>query len=449
MKTTKKLILFIICLTIASMIVILSCKNRYTGTGPGDKGVFETGQSEDNSGSGNNGDNMGSGLPAGYLTQEEQYKPMDPDSKKVVLFTGDNYRIPALTVTANKMILAAVGTGTGQNYIAIKRSSDMGQTWTEVQAKYEGFSGMYTHPFFINSHDGSILLGIATTNTAKNEAVIYRSVNDGISWTKYGTNLSMSNLIPITNNKNNQIVVLTPDNSFVTYGNGVTLRHGTNKNILIFPFYYQQKANSKGHCTATMISRNNGETWEQFGVDFGDFTSYETKFIELSDGSILINIRTTGTGQTYWAKSTDCGETWKTTTLLTTETSGNSGGKHADFTRYEFNGRDIKVGGEKYALSVIKKRLDGYNVRMTFNDFNDGKGGFKSKYLHNKDFATNVVGGDGYPAITVLPDGTIATLTEEIEGIVFRRFNLSWLSSSDGIEDGEDFVDYEVDNITK
>ena len=198
-----------------------------------------------------------------------------------------------------------------------------------------------------------------------------------------------------------------------------------------------------------MCSTDGGTTFTQLGEPYGKFTSHETKFIELSDGSILINIRTTGTGQTYWAKSTDCGETWKTTTLLTTETSGNSGGKHADFTRYEFNGRDIKVGGEKYALSVIKKRLDGYNVRMTFNDFNDGKGGFKSKYLHNKDFATNVVGGDGYPAITVLPDGTIATLTEETEGIVFRRFNLSWLSSSDGIEDGEDFVDYEVDNITK
>ena len=87
MKTTKKLILFIICLTIASMIVILSCKNRYTGTGPGDKGVFETGQGEDNSGSGNNGDTgpiplAGSGgglvlksgykLPQNSLSQDEQ-----------------------------------------------------------------------------------------------------------------------------------------------------------------------------------------------------------------------------------------------------------------------------------------------------------------------------------------------------------------------------------------
>ena len=45
----------------------------------------------------------------------------------------------------------------------------------------------------------------------------------------------------------------------------------------------------------------------------------------------------------------------------------------------------------------------------------------------------------GYPAITVLPDGTIATLTEETTqnlqdqyDIVFRRFNLYWLSG--GVE---------------
>lgn len=438
MKTTKKLILFIICLTIASMIVILSCKNRYTGTGPGDKGVFETGQGEDNSGSGNNGDNMGSGLPAGYLTQEEQYKPMDPDSKKVVLFTGDNYRIPALTVTANKMILAAVGTGTGQNYIAIKRSSDMGQTWTEVQAKYEGFSGMYTHPFFINGYDGSILLGIATTNATENKTVFYKSTDNGMNWNK------LSDINTDSVNKGNVKVY----NGHVTYGQGITLRHGNNTNKLLFPYFFGNNATENGY-TATMCSTDGGTTFTQLGEPYGKFTSHETKFIELANGNILLNIRAT-TGQTYWMKSENCGETWTIETSGTTETSGNSGGKHADFTRYEFNGRDIKVGGEKYALSVISKmNLKAYNVRMTFNDFNDGKGGFNSKYLHNKDFATNVVGGDGYPAITVLPDGTIATLTEETEGIVFRRFNLSWLSSSDGIEDGEDFVDYEVDNITK
>ncbi|TKZ34509.1 sialidase family protein [Brachyspira catarrhinii] len=434
MKTAKKVLLFIMGLMIVSMIILLSCKNRYTG--PGDKGIFEEGSSEETGENG--GGDIGSGLPAGYLTQDEQYEPMNPDSKKVVLFTGDNYRIPALTITANKMILAAVGTGTGQNHIAIKRSSDMGQTWTEVQANYEGFNGMYTHPFFINGYDGSVLMGVATTNATNNKTIIYKSTDDGMSWNKL-TDID-------TNSVNNGNVEVF--NGHVTYGQGITLRHGNNANKLLFPYFFGTNAKENGF-TATMCSTDGGQTFTQLGAPYGKFTSHETKFIELANGDILLNVRAT-TGQTYWMKSTDCGENWNITTSGGTETSGNNNsGKHADFTRYEFNGKDIKLGGEKYALSVISKRDEtGYNVRMTFNDFGEGVGNFNNKYLYNKDFATNV-GGDGYPAITVLPDGTIATLTEETDGIVFRRFNLSWLSSVDGTEGGEDYVDYELDNITK
>ena len=434
MKTAKKVLLFIMGLMIVSMIILLSCKNRYTG--PGDKGIFEEGSSGETGENG--GGDIGSGLPAGYLTQDEQYEPMGPDSKKMVLFTGDNYRIPALTITANKMILAAVGTGTGQNHIAIKRSEDLGQTWTDIQANYEGFSGMYTHPFFINCHDGSVLLGIATTNSAENKTTIYKSVNDGGSWTK----LTEINSSEITNNL---------ANGFVSYGQGIALRHGNNGNKLLFPYFYTNTIGGKdSRWTATLCSTSGGKEFTQLGSPYGPFQTYETKFIELANGDVLLNMRSTS-GQTYWMKSTNCGDTWEITTKLSQENGdGVNSGKHADLTRYEFNGRDIKVGGEKYALMVIsKKNGTGYNVRMTFNDFGNGAGNFNNKYLYNKDFATNNVGGDGYPAITVLPDGTIATLTEETDGIVFRRFNLSWLSSVDGTEGGEDYVDYELDNITK
>lgn len=63
---------------------------------------------------------------------------------------------------------------------------------------------------------------------------------------------------------------------------------------------------------------------------------------------------------------------------------------------------------------------------MTINDFNGGVGGFNSKYLYKKVIASNLTdANDIYPAITVLPDGTIATLAGETNNMVFRRFNLS------------------------
>lgn len=433
MKTAKKVLLFVMGLMIVSMIVIISCKNRYLG--PSDKGIFD-GVNEENGGGGD--EFGGNTLPAGYLTQDEQYEPMDPDSKRQVLFTGD-YRIPALTVTAKKTILAAVGTGTASSHIAIKKSSDMGQTWTEVRANYEGFSGMYTHPFFINGYDGSILLGVATTNSGENKTIIYKSTDDGTTWSK-STTIDTNSV----NNGNTKVF-----NGYVTYGQGITLRHGNNANKLLFPYFFGTNAAENGF-TATMCSTDGGATFSQLGSPYGKFTSHETKFIELSDGSVLLNIRVPN-GQTYWMLSSDCGNTWQVKTSGTTETGNNvNSGKHADFTRYEFNGRDIKRGGEKYALMVLsKKNTNAYNVRMTLNDFGGGAGGFNAKYTYNRDFSTNV-GGDGYPAVTVLPDGTIATLTEETEGIVFRRFNLSWLTSSgeEGVG-GDEYVDYEIDNITK
>ena len=420
MKTAKKLILFITVLTIASMIILLSCKNRYMG--PATRNIFDDGS----------GDYV---LPAGYLTQEEQYEPLDPDSKAVVLFTGDNYRIPALTITANKTILAAVGTGTGQNHIAIKRSSDLGQTWTEVQANYSDFNNMYTHPFFINGYDGSVLMGVATTNNKENKTIIYKSTADGRTWNKL-TDIN-------TNSVNNGNVKVY--NGHVTYGQGITLRHGNNANKLLFPYFFGTNDSENGF-TATMCSTDGGKTFTQLGSPYGKFTSHGTKFIELSDGNILLHMTPTS-GQTYWMLSTNCGDTWVIKTSGNSETGtskNNNSGKHADFTRYEFNGKDIKYRGEKYALMVVSKmHVNCYNVRMTLNDFGGGAGTFNNKYTYNKDFGTNTATDGGYPAITVLPDGTIATLTEETNSIVFRRFNLSWLAGED------EYVDYDSDNILK
>ena len=100
-----------------------------------------------------------------------------------------------------------------------------------------------------------------------------------------------------------------------------------------------------------------------------------------------------------------------------------------------------------------------HHIRLTKNEFQNGNGTATGKYTYTKQL---VIGGEnlfsGYPAITTLPDGTICTLTEETSkttrppevtgdaggddyNIVFRRFNLYWLS------DGKEYVDYNTDNL--
>ena len=130
-----------------------------------------------------------------------------------------------------------------------------------------------------------------------------------------------------------------------------------------------------------------------------------------------------------------------------------------DLVRYEFNGNHIKEN--KYALLInchmsavgyFPNRKNHY-IFMTKNEFKDGTASLNGKYDYNKQL---VIGGEilysGYPTIGVLPDGSIITLTEETPDnappdltdtydIVFRRFNLNWLT------DGKESVDYSKDYL--
>ncbi len=369
-------------------------------------------------------------LPQNSLSQEEQDEEYDPDFNNTILFSGRN--IPALTVTSNGVILATAGTTSGP--ITIKRSSDMGKTWFETTVNGTTSGIGYIHPFFINCHNGDILLGVVSNNAGSKTTIIYRGKNDGQTW-NVATNISFSEICKDTKE------------CFVTYGQGITLRHGANAGAqkLMFPYFYTNSTNGK--FTATMLSSDDGRTfinnYSSGGKNsYGTFNTYETKFIELCDGNILLNMRTSyGNNDSYWMKSTDCGKNWQVVTKNTDAERPDAA--HADFTRYEFSGKDIKNNGSKYALAIYSSHTaSNYTVKMTTNDFNNGngKGGLDAKYGYSRELVSESGNEDGYPAITVLPDGTIATLTEENSSdIVFRRFNLSWLTYK------EEKINYNID----
>ena len=351
-------------------------------------------------------------LPANSLSAEEQSKNYDPSNNYAVLF--ENGKIPALTVTTKGVILAAAEDSSGK--VVVRRSSDMGRTW------YNANDSGYGHPFFINCHNGDVLLGAVGSD---NKTIIYRSSDDGKNWTQ------KESIDKPTDAKN----------SFVTYGQGITLRHqNDNSQKLIFPMYYTNASNNKPY-TAIMFSENDGGNFNSVCNGFeilskklqgnlGDFSTFETKLIELPDGSILYNTAYYDKGYSLWAKSTDCGKNW--TFGVVGQDKEDPGAKHIDFSRYEFNGKPIKSGGDKYALRAYSHFSgNGYSIGLTTNDFNNGdknKTG-ESKYSFTKELVSATAKANGYPAITVLPDGTIATLTEENNGVIFRRFNLYWLTT--------------------
>ena len=391
MKTAKKLILFVIGLTIASMIILYSCRSY---TGPVKKGIEE---------SNNEGDNP-------FEESDNNFE------------TVNNCIIPALTVTKNNTLIAAIGDKNNEGKILIKTSKDGGTNWTSYSGdiKNDDITTGFAHPFFINCYNGDILLGIATTNESENVVSFYRSTTDGSSWSKESAKIEMHQNATNESNK-----PLTSQHAFATYGNGIALKHGTNTNTLLFPYYYADKTGSG--VISTMISKNNGTNWERYGNDQGAYSSYGAKFIEIENGNILYFLNDKKK-QVAWFKSTNQG---KSSTLVSAFFTSSKGSPiYTDFVRYEFNGQDIS-NKTKHVLVAFSEGYTGYKVMMSTDDFKEGKKDTQIIGSAAKVVGTSSEYHDIYPAITVLRDGTIATLAAEDYDIIFRSFDLAYLSNAE------------------
>ena len=427
----KRYIFITLIAMIIAGLLVFACKHP-TGAGsiPG----------VSNEGSAENGG--GEEVVKSYLSQEEQNSDYEYED---ILFTGvAGSQIPALTVTAKEVLIAAAGTTTGA--VTIKRSSDLGMTWTDSDFTPENG---YSYPFFINCHNGDILLGVTTaTKSADSKTIFYRSNNDGETWTKQDS--SSVGVKTVCNDATD---------GYATYGQGITLRHGGNlgSQKLMFPYFYNalDKGKDGGCYVGIMYSDNNGDSFnpvcegftnsyndKYLNTNIGSFGgSFISKIIELANGDILLNLRRgTANGNMFWMLSKDCGKNWD---MTVNSNNTEIGSKYADFIRYEFNGKDIKPTGSQYALMITSyEKKSGYDVMLTDNDFNHGKPNEgTAQYKYTKNIPSALTGL--YPAITVLPDGTIATLTEDNGDMYFKRFNLYWLTS------GAESINYSTDTSVK
>ena len=384
MKKAKNLLLISIGVIFIGMIILYSCRSY---TGPVKKV---------------DGDKLDNNLDSG--SEEEDY-----------FDTINNCIIPALTVTKNNTLIAAIGDKNNAGKILIKTSKDGGTNWSAYNGsiKNDDIATGFAHPFFINCYDGSILLGIATTNETENIVSFYRGKGDGSTWTKENAKIKMPQ--KTTNQVNKE---LTPQNAFATYGNGLALKHGGNTNTLLFLYYYKDSSGSGA--MSTMISTDNGASWKANGKDQGVYSSYGAKFIEIENGNILYFLN--GDAGIAWFKSVNKGETETLSQTFYKSSLGNP--MYADFVRYEFDGQDIKSDGSKYALMAYSFG-GSYGVKLTTDDFNDGQNTGSGTFYYQEVGTSSLT--ETYPSITVLRDGTICTLAAEDNTMVFRRFELKWL----------------------
>ena len=455
---SKKLFLFA-CM----LILALSCKdNSYS---PGGESDGNNGGSSGGAGGGSGGgQEIGGGyiLPQGSLSQEEQKKIYDPSINTTTLFkrvagAKEHYRIPAIIVTSNNVIITAndirqnstkdLGqSGQGPIDVVVRRSEDLGKSWGPNIKVGQGATtkeNSYGDAFLVNCHNGDVILGVVTyggfVGQPAGKTVLYRSSDDGKTWVS-----------------NTALEVPTGAKAaFAASGQAVTLRYGQNagqKNLLFT--YIARRTDNNQLANIIAFSKDDGRNWTFSQPSTGDNLLDETKSIELSDGRVMLNHRrSVNAGGRQWSLAEYPYTSW---TKQGIDPEIDDPGNNADLARYEFNGYPIK--DKNYILFInanIKKNGTWFQnrknhcVSLTKNEFRNGNGTQTGKYAYRKQL---VNGGEslysGYPAITVLPDGTIATLTEETTqnlqdqyDIVFRRFNLYWLSG------GAEYVDYDKDPL--
>lgn len=393
MKKAKNLLLISIGVIFIGMIILYSCRSY---TGPVKKV---------------DGDKLDNNLDSGGSGEEDYFD------------TINNCIIPALTVTKNNTLIAAIGDKNNAGKILIKTSKDGGTNWSACNGniKNDYIATGFAHPFFINCYDGSILLGIATTNETENTVSFYRSTTEGASWNKESAKIEMP-----TSAQSEYKNKLTPQHAFATYGNGLALKHKDNTNTLLFPYYYI--ASTGSGVISTMISTNNGTNWKAHGDDQGPYASYGAKFIEIENGNILYFLNGKDR-KIAWFSSKNKGQNSSLTKAFFKSSLGDP--KYADFVRYEFvDGKDIS-NKSKHVLVAFSEDTTGYKVMMSTDDFKEGTNGTVIVGGKAKKVGTSSEYHDIYPAITVLRDGTICTLAAENYDIIFRSFDYNYLSSAD------------------
>jgi len=344
------------------------------------------------------------------------------------------YRIPAMVCTNAGTLLAACdaradrpGDAPNNVDLVLKRSEDLGETWSEVEILIDDGGEMaacdpcmlvdratgtvwivYDHVYptmsELRRRDPRRLEGAEADRTGR---VIFlhaiRSDDHGRTWS------DPIDLTPQVKSPQWQSAMAGP-------GVGITLSGGR----LVCPGYRRYREDSSGDGAHVYFSDDHGETWQ-----VGDTAGHgnEAQAVELADGRLMLNIRTPREHpcrRVAW--SADGGETWPETrddpTLIEPACQ-------ASLIRWP----DEAAGGERGRLLFSNPASTDKRTDMTVRFSPDDGETWPAARLVNAEFCA-------YSCLAALPDGTVGLLYEHkspdtdtpgLERLVFARFNEAWL----------------------
>ncbi|MDP6637573.1 MAG: sialidase family protein [Phycisphaerae bacterium] len=248
------------------------------------------------------------------------------DFRKDVFVRGTDgyhtYRIPTMVVTDKGTILVfCEGRKTSRRDFGdvdqiMKRSDDGGKTWSkQVLIHEEGGDAKIRvgNPCPIVERDGKVVHLLFTRGGG--ECLFYtKSVDDGKTW----SNLVTTSGVPGKKEYDGKSFLLKLGGAPVTIAAGPVHGIQTKKGRLIAPCYGGRMVDGKRRGQSFIIySDDSGKTWSAGGsVPFVEgLRTGECTILERSDGSLMMNLRTSapgfyGLGYRAVSVSTDRGMTW-------------------------------------------------------------------------------------------------------------------------------------------
>lgn len=318
------------------------------------------------------------------------------------------FRIPAIVTAPNGDLIAAIDervpscadlNGSKDINIVMRRSSDNGNSWSEMQTVVDYPLGQSASDpsMIVDKIIGDIFLFFNFMDHNKEKDVYYlrvtKSSDNGKTW---GTPRDITKDITKPEWHN--------DFKFITSGRGIQTQSGK----LLHTLVNLQRG------LHLFYSDDHGETWKL--IDTSIQPGDESKVVELADCTWMVNSRVKGIGMRYVHTSIDQGKTW----VSRPDSSLTDPACNASIIRYS----SVADGSDKNRLlfSNANNSKDRKNMTVRIS-YDEGKSWSEGKTIY--------AGSSAYSSLTVLPNGEVVLFFEKDDYTqnVVTRFSLDWLTN--------------------
>ena len=329
-----------------------------------------------------------------------------------------NYRIPSLITTKSGSLLAFCEArkehrgDSGNIDLVVKRSTDGGKTWSPPLTVWDAGDHTAGNPCPVIDQRTGRIINIVCWNLATDHG---RDLHAGTSTDTRRVYQTHSDDDGLTWSKPQEITTTVKKPSWWWYatgpGIGIQLQNGPHKGRLVIPANHTAKGHYGAH---TLYSDDGGASWKISEIIKP--TVNESQVVALSDGRLMMNMRSQGTGDTKRpysgyrsiAYSSDNGESW-THPVFDDELSDPI--CQASIIRYDAN--RILFSNPNSPVSLERGPREQMTVRLS-ND--DGRTWAKELLIYK--------GPSAYSCLAKIPNGKIGLLYEKDKDIAFARFSI-------------------------